>query len=639
MFLSFSAAAVFFVACINVSSFLLGRAFRRSHETSLRIALGATRAELLRDLFADSLVISIAGGAMGLLLGILTAHALPAFLFEEDAQRLSFAPRLLPILTTSTACIVLTLICGMMPILGTVTDRPWMILQRETGSSSKAIQRLRSVLVVAQITICCMLVTCTTLLLDGLHRALETGAGQRLGDPVLLTVQPQAQPDGPEVDVHYFFKVEQKAKSVAGLSPLAWTARLPGNQPTWQTFRIQQTSPQYRNVALDIAWLTPDSLKLLDDQPMAGGMFGLDDQGHKVAIVDQEAAAELFGRQTVGVVVRDPADLPIEVIGVVKKKSNPANQQGHPTIYYGYIDQLNAPSPIRNALFRVPLVPPAEGIELNENVVSANYFDALGMAWIAGQKFPENPTPGRGRMAVLNQEAAELYFNGDALGAGIIDDSGLRTEIIGVVKSQVFGTFEQQAEPTIYFPMWQDCAPRMTLMLKHSQWNRGRAADLLHQIEGVPGRSSVPVAIKTLVTQLAQSGLAPLRIATLIGGASAATALLLSILGLLSSQSDAERQLQRDRALRIALGAQRWRVVLLVVKNAGQLAFIGTVVGTLLSFAFFRLLISETAAVASPPPQVWVIAPLLPAAVVVMASMFSARRASAIPPSLIMRDR
>jgi ABC-type lipoprotein release transport system permease subunit len=637
MFLSFSAATVFFIACINVSSFLLGRALRRSHETSLRIALGATRSELLRELFADSFVISVAGGAMGLLLGVLTAHALPAFLFEGDAERLSFAPHLLPILTTSMVCIVLTVICGMMPVLGTVTDRPWTVLQRETGSPSKAIQRLRSALVVGQIVACCMLVICTTLLLDGLHSALETTAGHRIGDPVLLTVQAQARPEGPEIDVNYFTEVEQRAKSVAGLSPLAWTARLPGNQPVWRTLRIQQSPRQYRGVAMDIAWITPDSLTLLDHQPIAGRMFGLNDQVRNVAVVDEEAATELFGLQTVGVVIRDPSDLPIEVIGVVKRKTNEAKEQRRPTIYYGYIDQSNAPSLIKKAQFRVPLVPPGAGIELNADVVSASYFGALGMPWIVGQTFPDHRILGQGRMAVINQEAADLYFNGKALGAGVIDDSGVRTEIIGVVRSQVFGTFEQQAEPTIYFPMWQDCPPRMTLILKDSKWNSRMAADLRHKIEKVPG-GLPPVAVNTLDRHLAQSGLAALRIATLIGSATAATALILSILGLLSAQSDAERQRQRDRALRIALGAQRWRIVFLVIKNAGRLAFVGTVIGTLLSFTILRLLIAKITAVASPPLLMWLIAPLLPAAVVMIVSMFPARRASVISPSVIMRD-
>ena len=633
LFLNFSAGAVFFIACINVASLLLGRALRRSHETSLRIALGAARAELLWELFSDSVVISIAGGALGLLLAILTTHAIPAFLFEEDAEQLSFTPHLLPILTASLVCMVITVICGMMPVLGTVTDRPWIVLQRETGSPSKAIRRLRSGLVVGQITACCMLVICTALLLNGLHAALETSAGHRLGDPVLLTVQAPT-----EFNVDYFKEVEEKAKSVAGLSPLAWTAQLPGNQPEWRTFRIQPSPSQYRDVAMDIAWLTPDSLTSFDSQPIAGRMFGVNDQTHRVAIVDETAAAKLFGLQTAGVVIRDPAGLPIEIIGVVKRKSNDAIQQSDPTIYYGYTDHSNAPSPIRHAQFRIPVAPLIAGMDLNVNVVSANYFDALGLPLIAGQKFSARPIPGLGRVGVINQEAANLFFNGKPLGAAVIDDRGIRTEIIGVVKSQVFGTFEQHAEPTIYFPMWQDCPPRMTLILKDAKWNSGILADLRRNIENVPGRSSAPVGINTLDRRLAQSGLAALRIATLIGSTSAATALILSILGLLSAQGDAEQQRQHEHALRIALGAQRWRIVFMVMTNAARLAFVGTVIGTFLSFALLRLLIADISVIASPPLQVWLIAPLLPAAMVTLASMIPARRASLISPLAIMRD-
>jgi hypothetical protein len=493
-FLTFSAGVVFFIACINVASFLLGRALRRSHETSLRVALGASRAELLRELVADSVVISIAGGAMGLLLGIMTAHVLPVLLFAEDAERLSFALHFLPTVSASLVCVFITVLCGMMPVIGTITDRPWIVLQRETGSPSKAIQRLRSALVVGQIMACCMLIICTALLLAGLHSALETSAGHRLGDPILLTVQAQVRPDGPEIDTNYFKEVEKKAKSISGLSPLAWTARLPGNQPTWQNFKIQQFSSQYRDVAMDIAWLTPASLKLLDNQPIAGRMFGLNDQSHRIAIVDEEAAAELFRRWTAGAIIRDSADDAIEIIGVVKRKSVDAKQKRRPTIYYGYLDQSDVPSPIRDAHFRVPLGPPVAGIQLSANLVSANYFRALDMPLIAGHTFSEHGIPGQGRVGVINQEAADLYFNGKPLGAGVIDDSGNRAEIIGVVKSQVFGTFEHHAEPAIYFPMWQDCPPRMTLIVKHSQWNSGVATDLRQKIQNLPGGAQLLLA-------------------------------------------------------------------------------------------------------------------------------------------------
>jgi hypothetical protein len=73
--LTFTAGAVFSIACANVISFLLGRAFTRSHETSLRIAIGAGRRELVREVLADIVVISIAGGLCGMLLAICRGSA------------------------------------------------------------------------------------------------------------------------------------------------------------------------------------------------------------------------------------------------------------------------------------------------------------------------------------------------------------------------------------------------------------------------------------------------------------------------------------------------------------------------------------------------------------------------------------
>lgn len=636
LFLSFSAAAVFLIASFNVASFLLGRAFRRSRETSLRVALGATRNELLRDLFAESAVISIAGGAMGLLFGNLTAHALPAFLFERDAERLSFAPHVMPIVGASLVCIVITIVCGMLPVLGTVTDRPWTVLQRENGSPSKSILRLRSALVVGQIAASCMLVVCTALLLDVLHSALKTGAGRRLGNPILVSVQAPKRPDGPEIDTSYFSEVEQTAKSLAGVSPLAWTARLPGSQSTWRAFRIQEPSRQYRDAVLDVTWLTPDLVQTL--QPTAGRMFGAFDQSRRVAIVDEQAAAELYGRQTAGLVIRDADDLAVEIIGVVKRKAADRKQRLRPTIYYGYLDQSDAPRPIMNARFRVPIVSPAAPVELSANIVSASYFAALDMRAIVGITFRDDRSVVQGRVAVVNQEASDLYFKGNAVGAAVIDDSGVRSQIIGVVGSQAFGTFEQHAEPAIFFPMSQDAPARMTLMLRESRWNSRAASALRKTLRTVSARGAAPVSIQTFDAQLAQSGLAPLRIATLIGSWSAAIALMLCIFGLLNAQNDAERQRQRERAVRMALGAQRWHLVWLIMKSAGRLAFAGTLIGTALSFTLSRFLVADISGVPSLPVQVWLIAPLLPIAAVMLASLLPARRASAVSPVSLMCD-
>jgi ABC-type antimicrobial peptide transport system permease subunit len=185
--------------------------------------------------------------------------------------------------------------------------------------------------------------------------------------------------------------------------------------------------------------------------------------------------------------------------------------------------------------------------------------------------------------------------------------------------------------------MWQDPLPRMTLILEGSKWNDRIVTDLRRGIESIPGPKVAPVVIKTLDRQLAQSGLAPLRIATLILGASASTALGLSFLGLISVQSDAERQRRRELALHMAFGAQRWHIAFAVFKRAARLASAGTLIGMSLSLAILHVVVRE-AAISSPPIWGWLIAALTPALAVMIAAALPAYRASIVNPVTVMGD-
>jgi hypothetical protein len=509
-----------------------------------------------------------------------------------------------------------------------------MILGRESGLPSKKIEVLRSCLVIGQITACYVLVISSVFLVRGLHAALETSTGRNLGDPILLTAQAQMKPG---VDLSYFSEVEKRAKSIAHLSPLAWTTQLPGNQSTWRSFRVDLRSSQFRDLEMDIDWLTSESLKYIDRPPIAGRMFGIKDPTRKEALVDEDAAQELFGSKTTGMVIQDPFGSPVEIIGVVKRNSTSASNEKRPTIYYDYTDHLIAPEPTTRARFYVP-VSSLVNTELNVNVVSPGYFETLGLSLVAGRMFPDHQVAGQGRIGILNQEAADLYFSGKPLGAAVIDDRDVRTEIIGVVQSQTFGIFQRRADPTIYFPMYQDCLPRMTLMIDHSKSDTHMPAELRRRIQSVPGYETTPIAISTFDAQLAQSSFAPLRIATLLSSASAFTATILSIFGLFSVQRDAQRQRRRELALRIALGAQRWRIAFRIMTNAGKLAITGILIGTLITLALLRVLLSGTTIISSPPLWIWVIVALATGVSVVIATALPAVQASTEDPLTIMRD-
>ncbi len=635
--LKFIAGAVFLISCINVVSLLLGRAFERSSETSLRVALGATRKALSAELLADSVVVAFAGGFLGLLLALGAKRVIPSLLFQEDVERLTFVPPVAFLITSSVVCVGITVLAGMMPIMATVTDRPWTVLQREQGFSSTKVVRLRAALVVLQIALCCALVIFATLLLEGFHNALKTGIGQKLGNPILVTLQ--ALPPPLSVPADYFKAVEKSAKSVPDVAPVAWTTQLPGGLPIWQSFRIQAALSPLHDVVLDISEFTRDDQGRPEQQPTAGRLFAARDLSCRSAVVNDAAAEALSGRATVGERIFDPSGSPVGIIGIVHRTSGDILNR-RPTIYFDPLGPY-AHASMKGARFRAPGALSSADIELNVNFVSSGYMQALGLPLIAGHWFPENEQSSGlcGRVGVINQEAANLFFGGKPLGAGILDQTGRQTEIIGVVRSQDLGIFQEHAEPTVFIPAWQENPLRMTLVLKAPKADDQRMAELRRKIESVPGRDVAPPDIETLDTQLARSAFAPLRIATLIALASALAALTVSMIGVFSIQNDVHRERRRVLALHLAFGAQGWRILLKSLIESGRLVFAGCAAGALCSMALQRMLLSGTGLISQPPFRAWLLALLLPAVAVLISGGIAALRSLSVHPIAIMNDR
>jgi hypothetical protein len=274
---------------------------------------------------------------------------------------------------------------------------------------------------------------------------------------------------------------------------------------------------------------------------------------------------------------------------------------------------------------------------LNVNIVSSNSFNAFDLSLIAGRMFPQAQPPDQYRVGVINQEAADLYFGERPLGTDIVDDRGVRTEIIGVVGSRGLGAFQRPAEPTVYFPMWQDCAPRMTLIINAPNWNGRLLAELQRRVEAVPGRDLTPPTVGTLSAQLTQSALAQLRIVQLIASALASVATILTILGLFSSQSYAEYQRRRELGLHIALGAPRRNIFLNVIAAGLRLAFVGSLIGTSIAFGLLRSLGGDTAVIGLRPLWVWLAGPLVSGVVVLLTSSIPAYRSSRLDPMTVMQ--
>jgi hypothetical protein len=631
--LSTAAGLVFFIACVNVATFLLSRASTRSHETSVRVALGASRGTLLRQLLADSVLLSLAGAALGLLAAWWTTRLVAASLFDADAERLVFAPNLAGIAAVSFACAAITAICGLLPILQVRDDRPAAVLRRESAGPSGHIRRLRSGLVAAQMTCCCVLVMFTAYLLSGFRTALETRAGRRLHDGILATVQASSNFERPHLGLDYFRAVEETARSLPGSSAFAWSGAPPGSRPGWQPVTIEPSQLPLRDVMLHAAALTPQALGSIDLTPVAGRLFGARDSADscKVAVINEQAAA-LFDGSAVGRSLVDPDGRRLEVIGIVAARDRERNTP--PTVFY-YPQQL-APPVNTDGAFRIPMPhAPMRGV-LEANVVSRGYFDTIGLSIADGGLFGDSP---RGcREAVINQEAADLYFGGKAVGGAVLDGAGRRSTIVGVVRSSLLRASQHRPEAAIYFPMTQDFLPRMTVTFSARDTGEATLKLLRRRLDAVAGGLPEKTVVTTLEAHLTKTALAPERIAVVLVSASAATALTLGVLGLYGAILDTTRLRRREFAMRAALGASAPRVIRLVVAEGVRLALAGTIAGMLASLLVARWLV-RIAPVGGPvTTAVWLSAPLVLLGAVAVASALPARHALRVNLLTIMRE-
>ncbi len=223
------AGAVLLVACANVASLLLSRARVRSREIALRIAIGAGRARLIRQLLTESLLIAVAGGA----LGIAVAYAGVLFLSRIEV------PSDLPIkiavqldhrvlLVALAASVISAILFGLAPALQ--TTRPNLVDALKTaGADTPGRRRLlgRNILVTAQVTLSMVLLLVATILYHSFRTALSGGPGYRTDHLLMMSFQPSLVRYNEAQSQDFFKQLAERAPSAAGVKSVALANVIP----------------------------------------------------------------------------------------------------------------------------------------------------------------------------------------------------------------------------------------------------------------------------------------------------------------------------------------------------------------------------------------------------------------------------
>ncbi|MFZ0303900.1 MAG: ABC transporter permease [Terracidiphilus sp.] len=289
---------VLLLACANIANLMLARGAQRQREMSVRLALGAGRTRILRQLLTESLLLAAAGGLGGLLLGYLGRNAIPKLLTDPwDTSELNvhFDWRVFGF--TAAVTIATGLLFGLAPA--------WMAARAEVSSSLKesaqtATRRRKGLggkaIVAFQIALSTLLVVGAGLFLRTLFALQSIDAGFRTDHLILFSINPPAARYGAGKDVQLHTRLEEDFAAIPGVqSATAASIAYIGGNISNESFQLPGEKSD-KNTAEDVNVVGNSFFATMGIPIVAGRAFDAQDTATspKVAIINQSLARKRF---------------------------------------------------------------------------------------------------------------------------------------------------------------------------------------------------------------------------------------------------------------------------------------------------------------------------------------------------------
>jgi predicted permease len=216
---------VLLIACANVANLLIARAFMRQREIAVRLSIGASRLQLVRQLLAESLVLSFAGGAVGVVLSIGLTRGLLALLPAGDAPLLVVPNPDLRILSFTLAITLLTgVVFGLLPALRASKPDTWGTLKDTVGAvagASGSSLYLRKALVASQVALSFLLLFGAGLFVRSLQNLHATDTGMHLDNLVTFQLSPALSGYDDERTFNFYQQLLERLESAPGVRSAA----------------------------------------------------------------------------------------------------------------------------------------------------------------------------------------------------------------------------------------------------------------------------------------------------------------------------------------------------------------------------------------------------------------------------------
>ncbi len=340
---------VLLIACANIANLLLARGAGRSAEMGVRLALGASRRQLLSLLLTESVLLALIGGAASLVVAKVTLSFIASLMPADSANSIQFHLQPQVIVFTAGLALVTGVIFGLFPALHSTRSDLIGIIRAGAGqiTGGKAAARFRATLVTVQIALSMALLVSAGLFLKSLRNVSRVDLGMSVNDLATFAVSPvRAGMDTTRAAI-YLARVEEELKTIPGVTGVT-SSRVPllSGESWGSGVQVQgfASGPDVDNGSR-FNQVGPGYFTMLGVRMLAGRDIAESDGygGAKVAVVN-EAFAKKFnlGRDAVGkfMVDGEPKDsLSVQIVGLVPDMKYSDVKDTIPPVFYYAVRQ------------------------------------------------------------------------------------------------------------------------------------------------------------------------------------------------------------------------------------------------------------------------------------------------------------
>jgi predicted permease len=524
---------VLLIACANVANLLLSRVAAREKEIALRTALGARRTRVIRQLLTESLLLSLAGSALGLLVAWWGIGALVAISPRDLVNLQNVGINTTVLAWTLGVTLLTSVLFGIMPALE-ATRLNLSDALKDGGKGADAqgsrSRRLRGVLVVGEVALALMLLAGAGLLVKSFVQLRQINTGFETENVLTMVLRlPAAKYKEDPQYVAFFRQTLERVRALPGVR----------------------------------------SAGIVNYLPLYGGL----------------GAATGF------------------------------NVEGQP-----------AP-------------PPGTGPSTNVRVADSGYFQTMGIALRRGRTFTDVEDSEARHVILVSESFARKFFpDEDPVGKRLkvfMDENPVWAEIVGIVGDVRYDNLTAEAEPFVYYPHPELTYPFMTLVIRTAGDPSEMAPAVRREIASLD--PDQPVSDVRTMTQVMADTVARSRFNTLLLAVFAGLATLLAAVGIYGVMSYSVQLRTREIGLRMALGAQPGRVLLLVLRQGLLLTLVGIGVGLAGALALTRVMSGLLYGVTASDPATFAAIVVVLGVVSLVACYIPARRATRVDPLIALK--